>query len=267
MTGRLGRHVRAAAALVRPTVRLLPWWHLGIGATFAAVIVWSGQGDSHLTIYGMTRLLRLAMACLALSVAFVLDDPTEDDLAAAGLPVAARRTVRLGLTVPLLAALWAGLLAAAVSAPALKPPPGAAAVDGFVLPVWALSLEFGALVALTLAAAGVAIRRSADRVGGLVAAPATLAMLGAALLLPERWSLFLPPWAAPTDGQPTPGWLAWVASHQRWALLGVAAVTVLMWAGRDAGRRRLGALLRVYRSASQPTEVPTNLAGQPLARV
>ena len=84
------------------------------------------------------------------------------------------------------------------------------------------------MLALTLAASGIALRVMPDEHGGWTGAVVPFAVLGAALALPERWALLLPP----GDG-------AWSAAQQRWAVLLALGVLMLVWASRDpAGRGR-----------------------------
>ncbi len=201
------RGLRQAALLVRPTVRSLSWAPLAAAGALAF-------GLLGLTDQGLTE-LRLAAIGICVGAAFILDDAAAATVASAPTPLLVRRALRVGLATAPLAALWALLSWLA----------GGAAS-------WAVSLELAAMLALTLAAAAVATRlRGAGR-GGVAAGPALLVLLSAAyLLLPSRWGLF-------PGGPQDP---LWTAAHQRWALILLAGVLGVLWAGRDPAWRPLGA--------------------------
>ena len=101
------------------------------------------------------------------------------------------------------------------------------------LPVAALTLEAAALLAVTLALAAAGSRLAPERRGGVVAAPALLALASVAGLLPARVELY----AQPVGG-------AWDAAHRRWALLLGLALGTFAAASRDPAHRRLPSQLR-----------------------
>jgi len=84
---------------------------------------------------------------------------------------------------------------------------------------------------VALAAAG--SRLAPERRGGVVAAPALLALASAAFLLPAQVALYAQPGSA-----------TWDAAHRRWALLLGLALAAFAVASRDSAHRRLPSQLR-----------------------
>lgn len=235
MSGRL----RVVGALVLPTIRLLPWWHLLGGALLAAIPIAVAHQNQWIDLPGLVQTLRLSAVALGASAAFVFDDPTEAMLAGTPVTVRIRRLLRLALLLPVMAGLWAGLLWYATGTPAIQPEPGATTALG--VPVGALWLEAGGLALTTVAAASVSLHLSQSAMGGLAAAPTVLGLAGltAAMPPPASWWLWAPyPSVPPATTPPTSApWLTWVASHQRWtAVTGLALLMVLL-AARDRGTR------------------------------
>ncbi len=169
----------------------------GAGALVLAILVLSDPSLGR---------LRLAAITLSVGAAFVLDDAAAATIASAPTPLWARRALRLGLVLVPLALLWALVWWLA---------------DGAS---WAVSLELGAMLALTMAAAALAAQIRGDGRGGVAAGPALLALLSAAyLLLPARFGLFP---AGPEDP-------LWASAHERWALVLGAGMLTLLLASRD----------------------------------
>lgn len=217
------RRTRALVALVRPTFRLLPWLVVSGGGTVAWLLVWLLLRDPSASTGEAITMLRLAAIPLATAVAHGLDDPTEDDLAGAGVGVAARRGVRLALMLPATAGLWWGLVAFAETAPGLAQP------YATPLPVVAVTVEASAMLAIALAAT-VVRSRTAPATPPAFVAPAVLGgLLVLVQLLPERIALT----AALEDVR------AWRAAHVRWGWFGAAAAAAFVWASRDPCRRPL----------------------------
>jgi hypothetical protein len=104
---------------------------------------------------------------------------------------------------------------------------------GLPLPVAALTLEATALLAVTMALAAAGSRLAPERRGGVVAAPALLALTSAAFLLPAQVALYAEPGSATWDG-----------AHRRWALLLGLALATFAAASRDPAHRRLPSWLR-----------------------
>lgn len=155
---------------------------------------------------------------LCVGAAFLLDDAAGVTVGATPTSLARRRLLRGALALPLLCAVWAGSLWYATAADGARFGPDTRA---------ALSLQFAAMLALTLAVSAVALRAMPEERGGWTGAAAPLAVLSAGLVLPERWALF----AAPGSG-------AWDAAQQRWTVLLVIGLLTLIWASRDPASRR-----------------------------
>ena len=191
--------LRQAALLVRPTLRSISWAPLAAGGALALALV-------VLTDPGLGQ-ARIAAIAICVGAAFVLDDPAAATVASAPTSSLARRAVRVGLALVPLAALW-GLVRWLA--------------DG--ADPWAVSLELGAMLVLTLAAAALSARIRGDGHGGVAAAPALLTLLAAAyLLLPARWGLF-------PEGPADP---LWGAAHGRWAVILIAGGVVLLATSGD----------------------------------
>lgn len=193
-----------ARLLAGPTVRLASWRALPAAGALAVAMVYFFSAPTVIE-------LRLAAIMLCLGAAFVLDDPAAQTLAASPTSLLVRRLLRTTLLLALLAVLWMIVLWSA----------GEHVMS-------ALTLELVTMLVVTLAAATVAIPRIPDGRGGVAAAPTLLIILSAALLLlPGAWTLFAHDPADP----------AWQASHARWALLLVIAVTTFLAASRDPAHR------------------------------
>lgn len=240
--------LRCAALIVRPTARVLNWPALLAGAAIAFVVAALATRDRFLDLAGAVHVLRLAAIPLVVGVAFALDDPTEATMAGLPTPLALRRVVRLALVLPAVALSWFGLLLYVSRAPVLVESAGEMDVLTDLLPVWALTLEAAAMVAVALAVAALSARYSTDGTGGVVAAPTLLGMMAAALFLPARWQL----WAAVSDGE-----VLWRQAHQHWAILLVAATALLAHASRDPWRAALPRLRRraAGKRATRPHKV------------
>ncbi|GGN60369.1 ABC transporter [Streptomyces albiflavescens] len=193
---------RVVRALLRPVSRTLPRRALAVGSALGLLLagtprLLSSPPDPWLCL----SLLRAAALAFGLGLAFLLDDPARHTTAA----VPTRRPVRVGLRVALVApfaVVW--WTAALLLVPGETRPP-----------VGAVTLEAAAVAVLALAAAAVAVRCSdVAEPGVAVSAGLLLAVPAGALLLPERWELFV----SVTDPR-------WDGAHDRWAgLLVVAAV-------------------------------------------
>lgn len=207
--------------LVR-SLRLIPWWHLGLGLVAAIALAATGRNPyPDDLVFG----LRVAAVALAASVAFVFDDPAVSVMDGKPVSLALQRIARLTLALPVIAAGWwvlLGWMEAALG------PADERAME--TLPRLALSLEFAALLGIVWAVATLAMR-TGQEAGGNVAALALLVIVVVLVLLPERWSLFPSPAVAPSPGETASiRWEAWVDAHRRWAVLAIAA-----WAGVALG--------------------------------
>lgn len=196
------RHV---ARLAAATLRAISWLPLLAAGALGLVLLLLGEPT-------ITR-LRLVAVALCAGTAFALDDPAAETLASSPTTLLVRRLVRVALVLPVVAALWALLVAA-----------GGQPADA------ALALELAALLAVALTATAVAARFAPDGRGALAAAPALLVLLAAAAIaLPDRWTLLA--WG-PADPH-------WAGAHGRWALVLVLALLALLQVSRDPARRRL----------------------------
>lgn len=209
-----GLSVRVLPSLLAPTARVLPWAPLltatGLGLAIvsvpAAMSVTLGPPD-------LSGLLRAAAVCGALGMAFGLDDPAARSLETVPTPRPLRYAVRVATLVAAAAAWWAVALAVTVA--------GAEQGIGAALPLRGLTLEAAGIAAVALAVAAVRLRLRPDG-GGLVAAPAVLALVLAASALPQRVALFVSP-----DSD------LWRAAHERWVVVLALAVGALAWASRQ----------------------------------
>lgn len=189
---------------MRPTVRTIRWGGL-LGSIFpAAFIVWHFRNETFPSAPSSAFGLRLAALSLALGLAFVLDDPTEDTLGYTPVSVLTRRAVRVGLTLPPAILFWLALRAYAA---------GGLAPDAR-LPAWPFVIEFLAFAAVALAGAAVTSRLVSDKLGGPGGAGAVVLVAVTVALLP--WANGL--WTR------TPGTRSSDASTLWWwTILGIAA--------------------------------------------
>lgn len=204
---------RVALALVRPTVRAVPWPAVSAGALLGLVVVGAAAALVELDAEGWTNVLRLAALAGAVGAAFVLDDPADRTTTAAPAARLLRRTVRVSLLVPLAALWWTVVL--------LLPGvvDGKPVLDG--LPLVGITVEAAALLGVALGAAALGGQTGDGGVAG------ALAVLAGALLT------HLPP--RPYRLAVTPDDPAWDSVHDVWAGLVLVAVVAFVAAGRDQG--------------------------------
>jgi hypothetical protein len=219
----LRRQLRLVPVLLVPTARAVGWaaplagFALGLGLLAVAV-----RPGLELPAERLVLWLRIAMTVGALGCAFLIDDPSEPTTEGVAGSLLLRRSLRVVLLLPATAAWW---IAVVWRVRAVQP--------GLPLPVAALTLEAAALLAVTLALAAAGSRLAPERRGGVVAAPALLALAGAGFLLPAQATLYAPPDSA-----------AWDGAHRRWALLLGLALAAFAAASRDPAHRRLPSWLR-----------------------
>ena len=187
--------LRQSALLIRPLARTVRWLPLPAAALVGVGLLTFGEQGLHD--------LRTAMIALCIGAAFVLDDPAADTVESSPPPLLFRATLRIALILPLVAVLWGLLL-----------------WDAHRPTVGASTLELAGMLALTLAAAAL--------LNGAAAGPVLLVLLGAARLLPDRWSIF--------DGSR--------GAHERWAVLLAIGLTGFLYASLDPCRLRLSARMR-----------------------
>ncbi|HVF80156.1 MAG TPA: hypothetical protein VNA28_17820 [Solirubrobacteraceae bacterium] len=123
----------------------------------------------------------------------------------------------VALALPLLCVTWAGSLWYATAADAATFGPHDRA---------ALSLQYTAMLSLTLAGSAIALRLRRDEHGGWTGALVPLAIVAAALALPERWARLT-----------TSGDDAWDAAQRSWAALLALGLLAFTWANRDPASR------------------------------
>jgi hypothetical protein len=167
--------------------------------------------------------LRMAALLLCLGAVFLLDDPAAVTVASVPSPLRYRRSLRVLLVAPIVAAAWIGQLTYVfVHTTNLLH----GDTDG-LLPVWGLTLEMVAMMLTGLAIAALSTRWVPEGLGGVAAGPTLLVLLGAAIFLPDRLALFL---GSADDPQ-------WAASHVRWAVIAVLASLALAYFSRDPAAR------------------------------
>jgi fluoroquinolone transport system permease protein len=215
---RLRRQLRLVPPLLVPTVRAVGWAvPLAAFASSLGLLALAVRPGLVLPPEQIVLWLRLAIIVGALGHAFLLDDPSEPTTEGVAGSLLLRRVLRVALLLPATAAWWAAALWRVRDV-----------YPGLPLPVAALTLEAAALLAVTVALAAAGSRLAPERRGGVVAAPALLALAVAAFLLPARVALFAPP-----------GGAAWDGAHRRWALLLGLALVAFAAASRDPAHRRL----------------------------
>jgi hypothetical protein len=213
MTSTATLRLRQARLLAVPTARTVAWPALLGGGLVGLVPLVAGRLDSA-DAAPLARWPGLAALALCLGAAWILDDSASLTVACTPTPLALRRLMLVALALPLLAGLWAVELwyATAGAGHALFGP----AARG------ALSLEFAAMLAFTLAVSGLALRVMPESRGGFAGIVAPFALFTLAVVLPARWTLL----ALPADG-------AWTASHLRWAAIFAVGMLILAWTSRE----------------------------------
>lgn len=224
--------------LLVPTARRAPWGPLAGCAVGAMAVTWLVASRDTATTGQVLTALRWSAVLLAAGAASVLDAPTEDDLAGAGLPVWHRRLLALLVVGIPTVATWATALA-------IPDPP---------LPWAAVSLEAAALVLLGLAVASTRRARAASVPAGVVAVALPTVLLIAGAMLPARWQLL----AHPADVN------AWRDAHGRWAWLAVGATVAIAIAARDPARRAAWRMIHPARPSTRPNHPPAHRSSDTL---
>ena len=207
--------VEARVKRLAPVARTVAWPALLAGAVACAAVI--GVASLAPGLSPWARWPGLGALALCTGAAFVLDDDAGATVAASPRSLARRRMLRIALALPLLCGVWGASLWYATSAHGALLGPDTRA---------ALSVQFAAMLTLTLAASAIALRVTADAHGGWTAIVVPFALLGAALTLPRRWALLA-----------VPGVDAWHAAQQRWAALLALGVLLLALASRDPAAR------------------------------
>ena len=210
--------IRTFPRVVARTVRLIPWWHLGLGLAGAfalaasrrrtcipRTIACSGSG------WWPWRLRRRLRSC--------------STIRRSACSTASRCLCRCSASpasfvMPAVAAGWWVLIVWMESGLATAAEDAAATV-----PRMALSLEMVALLGVVWAVATLLLRTGREA-GGIVAATSLLTVVVGCSWLPERWSLFPSPAPRPGQERHRRDGRAWVDAHRRWA-----ALAALAWVG------------------------------------
>ncbi|MCX2927513.1 ABC transporter [Streptomyces sp. NEAU-W12] len=204
-------------ALARPVARTVPWRAIGAAGGLGLLLATAPRlvGEDATGRLAL-NVLRVSAVAFALGAAFLLDDPARHTTAAVPARRAVRHTLRFVLVLPVAVSWWT---AALLLVPA-----------GIRPPVAGVTLEAAAVLALALAGAAFAVRRSdSTRPGQAVAGALFASAVLACLLWPERWALFV----APDDER-------WAAAHDRWTVLLCAALAVWAVCGAEPVRRWRG---------------------------
>lgn len=228
---RLRQAVLLLPGVVR-TARLIP---MAAGAGLGFLFLFQIRRRVQLDVGQLIMGLRVAAVALCLGSGFGLDDPAAETVAPAPTTLLFRRSLQVILLGSLAAGIWAGLVGYAETARLTTTAP-----DSPPLPVGSLTLEFGAMLFFTWAAAAAASRWVSDGMGGVAAAPTLIAFLSATLFVRRWWLLFAG----------LPGDARWADSHERWTVVLTVALLGLLWASFDPGRRRLRA--RLARGGMRP---------------
>lgn len=211
--------VRTGYALLWPTAHAMKWGSLTVAAGLGlAVVAVPAFLPVRLTAGSLTTLLRIAAACGALGVAFLLDDPATRSTPTVPTSRLIRHAIRAGLALPVTGIWWATTLAVATL--------GVEAGTAATVPRAALTLEAAALIAVAFGLAASGLRFSTDGSAGALAAPTLLIMLAIMWFLPYRVALIL-----------TPNDPHWASAHHRWAALLIAAAIGFVWASGESSPR------------------------------
>ena len=220
---RVGRQLRLIPPLLVPTARAVAWWPpLAAFTVSLGLLALAVRPGSVLEAEELVQWLRIAIVTGALGCAFLLDDPSEPTTESGAGSLLLRRALRVALLLPATAAWWVAVVWRI-----------RAVYPAVSLPIAAFTLEVAALLAVTMALAAAGSRLAPERRGGVVAAPALLALTSAAFLLPAQVTLYAQPGSA-----------AWDGAHRRWALLLGLALAAFAAASRDPAHRRLPSWLR-----------------------
>ena len=196
------------AAALRPTAKVAKLGSTALTVALAALpaFIIVARGGSDLT----AAMVLLTLAAGA-SVAWAVDDPTEDFLASTPMSAPVRASIRVAA-----AAAVAGLAAAAVMAVVVAGP-------GLPRGLTERRPEGIAAGTVALAAAFAAARRGEPMAGatGVIAGVLVPAVVAGMAM---RW----PTWLPSFDGGP---------SHTRWWLLAAAGALAAAWNARDLSRR------------------------------
>ncbi|MEY2475174.1 MAG: hypothetical protein QOG87_489, partial [Actinomycetota bacterium] len=152
-----------------PYVRRLVGWRLLVAAmapVTVAVFVAKRLNEMHWTFLALSA---------GLAITLIIDDPAADTLASSPASLWRRRSLRLGVGLP------AVVVATMPAAWYLHAHTSTRWADG--------GLEWAGTVAVALALATLALRRTPDTTASAVAAPLVLVAVALSTTLPERWAV------------------------------------------------------------------------------
>jgi hypothetical protein len=221
-------------ALVAPTVRGMPWVPLAIAGVIAPLITHFMAGGSMHSLADRFTGLRVAGAAVAVAMGFVPDDPAREGTQHQPVPLLLRRALRVGLALPVTAAIW--LVCLWLAFRTWPPASGdtASVQPGADLPLAALTLEFAGLLALALALSAAATPFVPEAMGGVAAGPILILLVLVGGLLSTVMPLF-----ANDPIEPS-----WRTAHRTWwGILATAMAAFALWS-RDPGRWPLAARFR-----------------------
>lgn len=223
--------MRQAFQLLQPTARAMSWhpplWAGALGLAYVAKEA-PGAYIGHRIL-----VLRVAVLLLCMGTAFVLDDPTEETIGHVPTPLVMRRTLRVVLVLPLVSTMWFVMSRVAGTVPAR---------EGGPMPIGDLTIEAATLLAIALTSACVGAKLTADRLGGIVAAPAVFALIGIAMFLPPDQRMIL---GSPADAR-------WEDAHDWWAAVLAGVIVCFGWFNRAPGSPPLTARMHPFRRSTRP---------------
>lgn len=239
--------------LVPPTARAMRWVPL-LAAGAAGLVVFEITRPklySHPAMPDMIRAVRIAMFTVVLGVPFVLDDPSEETVGSTPTRLWVRRGLRIALAAPLVVAMW--LLLARYARYTFEHLPTYSSGIGDLeseliernseaFPMWGLARQFLTLTIAALALSALGARLLPERIGSVAAGPALLAIIGATMLLPRSYTMFV------GDARHR----MWAQAGTRWTI-GLAVSIAWLWhLCRDPGRPHLRARIReAFKRASR----------------
>ncbi|MET7403280.1 hypothetical protein ABZS66_58365 [Dactylosporangium sp. NPDC005572] len=220
-------------ALVWPTLRATRHTPL-LGAMAAGLAIVTVPAAMTVTLSpdNLATLLRLGMACAAVGLAFLFDDPAKPTTATAPTPAWHTIAIRAGAAGGALAAWWAAAYSTTVA--------GAEHGTGDNLPLAGLTIEAATFGAIAVAAAVVAWRLAPRGVVSPAAAPVVLVAVAALAFAPRRLIVFV----TVTSSE-------WDAAHDRLALLLACCLATVVAAATlpPLARRRTASPTTAPRSA------------------
>jgi hypothetical protein len=213
--------------------RTMPWLPLLAGCSAGVVIPATARISGALQQpSAIMAAIRLGFVPVITGLSFLLHDPGRHLASSFPAPGRLPAAAHLILAVPLLAATtWIQFGLTTVAPHAGRHSAGA--VPG-PLPRAALSVELTACCAITVAVAALVTRSRWDHLGGVVAAPVTLALIIALGIEPPLHLLS----AFPATTRAAHA--SWEHAHQAWALLLLPAASLACWASRDRWSRLHG---------------------------